>query len=419
MRVTLTDRRIAALRPQPGKRLELRDTQVPGLLVRVATSKRTYMLRSRFPGNPRNSVRREIAEVGTITLDEARATARDWLALIRDGRDPRDVKRQAVAAAQASEASLFGAVAEAYITRKVCQMRTRAAVERTVRNVLIPAWQHRPLADISRREVVALVDGILERGKPARAHAVLALIRALFAWAIDSGLYDLERSPCEQIRRLTRKPDPRSRVLSNDEIRAYWAATEQLGYPFGPLFQFLLLTAARKMEAAGARWREFDLERQIWTVPLERFKSKSPHLVPLTPEVLALLETLPRFHSGDHLFSCTTYGREPVTVLHAAKARLDELMLAQLRRDDPAAQLPPWRTHDLRHVVRTRLAELKVNDTVAEMLMGHAKRDPMQRVYDQSQRLDDIRLAAEAWQSELRRIISKAPTGGKVVRLRG
>ena len=76
--------------------------------------------------------------------------------------------------------------------------------------------------------------------------------------------------------------------------------------------QLLLLTGARKSEVAGARWSEFDLKKKIWTVPPERFKSNASHLVPLSDQALAIIEALPRFTKGDHLFT-TTYGEKPVS----------------------------------------------------------------------------------------------------------
>ena len=76
-----------------------------------------------------------------------------------------------------------------------------------------------------------------------------------------------------------------------------------------PIYRMLLLTGQRKSEVAGARWREFDLEKRLCTIPASRMKMDAAHVVPLTDEVIALLQSLPRFKKGDHLFT-TTYRRE-------------------------------------------------------------------------------------------------------------
>jgi integrase len=278
--------------------------------------------------------------------------------------------------------------------------------------------------------VVRLVEAIDDRGAPIYAALVFSHGRTLFNWAINRGSYGLEHSPCDRVRvgdLVSRRKQPRQRVLSDDELRCLWKATGRMGYPWRQMFRLILLTGTRKTEAAAARWREFsdldDPAKAAWQVPPERFKSNATHLVPLSADALAAVAELPRFRHGDHLFSFS-YGQRPATVLHQAKARLDALMLrylralARLRGEDSAAvTLTPWQTHDLRRVVRTKLAAVEVNDTVAEMVIGHGRRG-LQRVYDQHKYEPQMRRALEAWASELRRIVSP-PRGDNVVPLRG
>ena len=435
-RVNLTERRIAALEPDPAgkQRRELRDALVPSLIVRCgASGNKVYALHTRFPG-AKNPTRRVIGEVsGAMTLDDARTTAKAWLDMIRKGIDPQlEVRRREDEALRAREQARvqqegqFARVADDYLTRKVAGQRQARPVERIVRYVLVPAWGNKLINEITRRDVVKLIEEINDRPAPIYAHAVFGVVRALFNWAVHRDIYNIAASPCDRVKigeLMSRPKEPRQRTLSDDELRAFWKATGRLDYPWGPLFRLLLLTGARKTEAAGARWNEFDLAKARLVVPLERFKSKTPHLVCLSGDALALIAGLPKFTRGDHLFSFD-FGATPSLILHKAKLKLDALMLrylralARLRGDDPAAvKLELWKTHDLRHVVRTKLADLEVNDTVAEMVLGHGKRG-LQRVYDQSKREPQMRRALEAWAAELRRVVSP-PQGGNVVTLRG
>jgi integrase len=431
-RVNLTDRRIAALEPDPtGKqRRELRDALVPSLIVRCgASGNKVYALHTRFPG-AKNPTRRVIGDVsGAMTLDDARTTAKEWLAMVRKGIDPQlEVERREQEAQRALEQErlqqegLFARVADDYLARKVAGQRQARPVERIVRKVLVHAWGSKLVNEVTRRDVVKLIEEINDRPAPIYAHQVFGVARALFNWAAHRGTYDLAASPCDRVKigeLMSRPKEPRQRTLSDDELRAFWKATGRMDYPWGPLFRLLLLTGTRKTEAAGAQWKEFDLDKARWTVPLARFKSKTPHLVCLSGDALALVAGLPKFTRGDHLFSFD-FGGTPSLILHKAKLKLDALMLrylwalARQRGDDPAAvTLEPWLTHDLRHVVRTKLADLEVNDTVAEMVLGHGKRG-LQRVYDQSKREPQMRRALEAWAAELRRIVSP-PQGDNVV----
>ena len=115
----------------------------------------------------------------------------------------------------------------------------------------------------------------------------------MYNWACER--YDLDVSPCDRIRpvRVIGKKSARQRVLSDAELKALWATSARIGYPLGRVTQMIMLTGARRAEAAEARWQEFDLEKGLWTIPPERFKSGVSHLVPLTSDMTALLESLP------------------------------------------------------------------------------------------------------------------------------
>lgn len=99
------------------------------------------------------------------------------------------------------------------------------------------------------------------------------------------------------------------------------------------------------------------------------------HVVPLTPDMLQILATLPRFKGSDYLFSIS--GKKPVLVSSDVKNRLDTAMLAELheaakqRRDDPEnVTLPKWVNHDLRRTLRTGLSRLRVNSDVRANVSG-------------------------------------------------
>ena len=404
-RKTLTDRTLKALKPAPaGARYEIFDAVVPNLGVRVGPQnakgefKRTFVVLARFNGD--NPTRRKLGYCGTITLEQARTKARHWLELLQGGKDPKIEEERERKAERRKQTNTFAAAAEAYI-KTLDGKRTASEIERDIRRVLIPKWGDTPVADITRQDVREVIQGIAKRA-PYMAHLVLAYTRAMFNWICDE--YDLDASPCDRIRptKLIGEKKPRSRVLSDTEIAALWRATEQLGYPFASIYRLLALTGTRLNEVAGARWCEIDLAKRLWTVPEERFKSDVTHLVPLTDQALALIEPLPRFAGGDCLFSSTS-GKKPVSGFSKAKARLDALMAADL-----GTTLKPWRTHDIRRTVRTRLASLRVPDHVAEAVLGHGKKG-LQRVYDQHTYEPEMREALTLWAAKLRDIVTPPP----------
>jgi integrase len=401
---TLTDRGIAALKPAvKGQRYVVSDALMPALVVRVTDKgNKTFLLGARYP-NSKNFIRRELGRVGILTLAEAREKARDWQKLLRDGIDPRDVERRKRIEAERKRGDTFASLAELYIARCVKSQRSGVEAERIIHAELAPRWGKRPLTEVTRGDVIKMIDEIVGRGAPAQAHNAFALVRAMFNWAIDRGL--CETSPADRLRptKLIGIKQPRLRVLTDDELRAIWQAADVMGYPYGPLVRLLMLTGQRRGEAAGARWREFDFARRVWSIPPERFKSNATHVLPLADDAWAMLAALPRWAGGDCVFT-TVSGKKPINGYSKAKKRLDQL-----------TGLEDWTIHDIRRTVRTRLSALRVPEPVAEMVIGHSRRGLI-RVYDQHTYLDEMREALMAWEARLRSIISSPPDSVVAVR---
>jgi integrase len=458
----LTDRMLAGLKPaEQGQRRDYMDAVVPGFGVRVTdkadekgrAANRTFILLARFPGS-NNPTRRSLGGYPLLSLESARNKAREWLELVQKGIDPAEAEArqraeryQAIEAAAEEEkrkeaaakirASLtFGVAIEEYFTRHLKGQRTAHQTERDIRRELLPLWKERPIDEITRADVVAVIEAISDRPAPYMARQIFSHIRTFFNWAINRGAYPgLNASPCDRLSpsKLVGAAKARKRVLTDEELFAYWRAAGRLGYPFGPLFRLLALTGGRRDEIAdmqGAElhpqiarllrsrkdgeaidWRQVDDAIKLLTVPPERFKGETPHLIPLTRGALQIMETLPIFSGGDYLLS-STFGERPISGFSKAKARLDGLMLltlkalARLRTEDPRhLQMKPFVNHDLRRTLRTRLSALRVPENVAELIVGHSKKG-MVRVYDQHHFLDEMREALEKWASLLAKIVS-------------
>jgi integrase len=419
MRKKLTDLLVKRAKPR-GSLTLIWDTEEPGLVLKVtpAGKKIFTLISASFPGKwevagdgkrlfrpkeegePRHQSKRTIGVHPYTTLAEARAKVIEWRRLIGEGTDPESAKREAKRARTLEQANTFGVVAERFIEDHLSSKRRGKVDTREIRREIMPVWQDRPITSITRLDVVELVRPIAKRA-PGVARLILGHVKRIFTWAIEQAAYGIETSPAASVRpqQLIGDKKPRTRVLNDTELRVLWKATEPQGYPYGPLFRIIALTGVRVSEAAGARWREFDLSKRLWVIPRERFKSDAEHLVPLSDDAVALLEDLPKFQKGDHLFT-TTEGEKPVGGFSKAKARLDNLMTAEL-----CSKPQPFVIHDVRRTVRTRLSELKVEERVAEMVIGHGKKG-LSRIYDQHEYLDEMRGALQLWAARLRAIVN-------------
>jgi integrase len=421
---TLTDTFVRGLKAAPAdKRDHYWDAKVPGFGVRVTEhGTKSFILYARVPPS-RSPARLHLGDAGKMGLAAAREKAKVWSDLIEQGKDPRDIERQKLLEEQRKVQTTFAAVAEDFIREKLPAERKGKEVQRDIRRDLIPAWGRRPITDITRGDVIAVIRAKKGRA-PAQARNLLGIMKRFFAWAKDQDSYGVAMSPCADLRA---KPIFGSkltgdRVLSDEELFAVWRATKRMPYPHGSVYQLLILTALRLNEVADAKWPEFDMRNRLWTIPAARMKGTNdkahPHAVPLSDEVCAILATLPRFKKGSFLFS-TTFGDSPVWMNTKVKRRLDHRMLRTLRAlarrrgDDPSkVTLRHWTNHDIRRTVRSNLSRLKIAEEVREAVLAHA-RPGIKGTYDLYDYFDEKREALDLWAARLRSIVSPPP--GNVV----
>jgi integrase len=398
----LTAKFIASRQPAaPGQRAHYWDALVPGFGLRVTDrGAKSFVVYRRWPGS-RAPARRTIGDVKSVTLAEARDKAREWITLAERGFDPAEQQRQSKIAEQRRRQSTFKAVVEAWLASdEVKKTRTANDVARETRDEFVTIWGDWALTDVTAADVAAAIRAKATTA-PGQARNLLGHLKRFFGWAVAQHAYGLEASPVAALKpdRLVGKKAIRKRVLSNEELRALWQATEALDYPFGPLVKLLALTGQRRSDVSEARWQEFDLDKKLWTIPAERYKTDAPHVVPLCNEAVAILENLPRFNRGDHVFT-TSFGVRPASGFSWLKARLDNLVEGKVTG--------PWILHDIRRTVRTQLSALPIPDNVRELTIGHAQ-PGLHAIYDQHAYVDEKRRALELWAMRLHEIISPPP----------
>jgi hypothetical protein len=181
----------------------------------------------RFRGRLR---RFTIGNYPAIRPADARREAQIALDRVRAGGDPAEEKR-ARREARAPEADTFGAVLDDYLNRHLRANRresTYLEAKRCLEHDALPRWRKRPIATITRGDVIDLVDNIVARGARVQANRVLAWLRALFNWAIEK-----ERLAASPVARMKRPAEEqaRDRVLADDEIRWLWTACHEIGWP--------------------------------------------------------------------------------------------------------------------------------------------------------------------------------------------
>jgi hypothetical protein len=463
MKKRLSPRTIRALKPgKDGVRHGdvVMDDITPNFGVRVlGTAERpqhTFCLVARFPGrlHPTRAAiapfafDKEDEGVGAESLRDARSKARRWIRLIEENRDPRLEEARKREAKIREQATTFGAVVEDFVRDKLPSERRGFAVEREIRKEF-KLWWSRPITEITDEDIIRVIRAKAKTA-PASARNILGHAKRLFQWAVDQRTYDFKQSPAATIKpdSIVGKKTTRDRLLNDDEVFAFWRGASRMPYPASATYQMLALSGLRLSEVAEARWREFhptvarairqrgeqpinwdqyDPERLSWTIPAARMKGREDtaraHVVPLTIEMLQILEKLPVFAKGDYLFS-RSMGRTPAIMSADIKSDLDQRMLRTLRAmarkrgdDIDAAKLNPWVQHDLRRLVRSGLSRLKVSEEVREAVLAHV-RPGIKKNYDIYDYYHEKREALMQWAQRLRTIVEPSPTRSNVVVLR-
>ncbi len=377
---TLTDVLVKRVRPPTNGQVEHWDALVRGFGLRVtAQGRKTWVLMKRLRGR---LLRHTLGNYPEIPLAAARDLARTALLLIAEGKNPTDERKRDDERKRAEDEKpdTFAAVAAAF------EANDRRAGPgwakergRVIKRELVPAWGDRPIASISRRNVIALVEAIADRGAPVQANRTLAVLGRLFSWAVNQDL--APGSPCVGLEKPGGKERKRERVLADAEIRALWLAWEARGGIVGTYCRVLMLTAQRRGEVAAMRWADLDLDGGRWTIP--RAKGGHAHEVPLASAAVALLRSLPQQHGCAYVFS--TRRARPISGFGKLKDKTSE-----------AAEVSGWRLHDLRRTAATQMAAAGIAKDIIRRVLGHAEAD-VTSTYVRHGWLAEKRTALETW----------------------
>ena len=425
MAKALTVQSVERLKPDRNKRLEIPDGLLPGLyFVLQPSGVRSWAMRYRHTGKSRKLT---LGPYPVLGLGAARARAREALQVLAFGRDPAAAKQDALRAVRLGDpnADKIATIVETFLERHArAKTRPRTAQEtaRIFRLHVLPKWGERRIQDISRRDVIALLDGIVDQGKPIVANRTLVVVSKLFNWALDRAI--VEMTPCLRVARPTEEKS-RDRVLSDDELRLAWLAAEKVGWPFGPYVQALMLTGQRRTEVAEMRWRELKDGGALWTIPSTRTKNSAAHDVPMSAVAAAIPSRAPVIAGSEFVF--TTSGARPISGHSCAKERIDAIMLqialqeaTETGRDASAVTVAPWRLHDLRRTAASGMARMGIPVHVIEAVLNHRSGaiSGVAAIYNRHSYLPEKRRALEAWAAHVTGLLDR-PAANNVILWRG
>ena len=388
-KVNLTDRAVHAAKSKKGKRTYVWDAKVTGFGLRIEASERkTFVAKYRFKGQQRMVT---LDRYPSSTLAEARAKAQAIIGRAQNGEDPNHTDLLP------TKSGSFAFALETYFEKHCAtalRQNTRHEVERALRREFLPPWKQRDIGDITKKDLVAILDGILGRGTPSAANHAFAYINHFFNWAVSRGV--IVGSPCQGLSLPAAKVS-RERVLSDHELSIIWHQAAKTAYPFGSIVQLLILTGQRRGEVTAMCWSQIDFENRIWTLPPELTKNSREHNLPLSDPALRILENVPRLSEN---FVFPARGSKTTSFSGFSKSK---------RKLSDACGIDNWTLHDLRRTVATGLARANTQPHVIEKILNHSSGtiSGVAAVYNRFQYIDEIRDALNKWSEHVMALQSR------------
>ena len=400
--MVLTDLKVKKLAPQE-RRYEVFDDN-RGFCIRVTpTGTKSWIFRYHFDGARR---RMTLGSYPGVSLAMAREKYAQAVQALQRGIDP-GVKARAARAKRKSAPS-FQDLLDEYWDLELGKTPTAKERRRLVEKDVIKPWGKRKVADITRRDTVLLLDRVRKRA-PITANRLQGVLVRMFNFASERGI--IEHSPLIGMRRP--KEQTRSRVLTDDEIKKLWAALDLENkeiniYRVTKLaLKMILLTGQRPGEVTGMTWAEIDEENKVWNIPAGRMKNSEAQRVPLCPMALDVIEKAKAYSIDcDHVFRSSHKPEKSVSRRGVAKAVNRHWAQMEIKE--------AFTPHDLRRTLRTKLAELGVNDVVAERVLGH-KLQGMAAVYNRYAYDVEKRQALKIWEQRLKEILGIVEPESNVV----
>ena len=344
-----------------------------------------------------------------ITLSAARIAYNKAHEKYQQGKDPAAIKQKD------KDADSIEALVEEFIERGLKQKGNRSwkKYKRNLDKDVLPNWRHRKAKDIKKRDVIKLLDKIVDRGAKNQSTQVFKIVRRMFNFAVERDI--LEFSPCAGLK----PPTPtvtKDRTLTDDEIKTFWHGLDNayMGVDIKRALKLILVTAQRPGEVIGAHSNE--IEGSLWTIPGERTKNKCAHKVYLTP----LAKELFQLGGTGHLFLSTEPGvddkgeefEKAISVNAVAKA-LRRALRGSKRKNgemtEPTIKMAPFTPHDLRRTATTNMASLGFG-VIVDKVLNHTD----QRVtaaYDHYDYAKEKQEALEAHTKRIELLVTGKQTG--------
>lgn len=281
------------------------------------------------------------------------------------------------------------------------ELRTEKEMVSLLDRQVRPRIGKKSIYALRRSDIIKMMDEIEEEVSARQADKALSILSSAFNK--HAARDDHFKSPIVRgMTKLKLRDLSRSRTLTDAEIRQVYAALPQVNPVYARIVDGLLRSAQRLDEIAGLPWTELDGE--AWTIPPERYKTKTEHVVPMTWRLKKIIGARPEGADKKNVFAfSTTDGETPFSGFSKCKKALDKA-INKVREDADLAPIPSWRLHDLRRTARSLMSRAAVRGEIAERVLGHVQ-PGVSGIYDRWAYFPEKKAALEALSVQIDEIL--------------
>jgi len=325
-----------------------------------------------------------------VSLKAAREKLADARKLLAAGVDPGENRKASKAASADRAANSFEVIAREWYDKHAGTWAPNHSkrVMQLFERDLFPPLGDKPIASIAATEVLAVLRKIEARGAGDTAHRARSYCGQIFRYAIATGR--AERDPSSELRGALAPVVGSHFAAVTEPARVAEILRILDGYDGSPVVTMALrlapLVFVRPGELRTAQWTDIDLDAAEWRFVTS--KTKTPHIVPLSSQAVAILKELqPRTGEGRYVFPSARTSARPMS---------DNAVLAAFRRS--SIETDEMSGHGFRAMARTILDEvLGFRADIIEHQLAHAVRDPNGRAYNRTAHLPDRKRMMQEW----------------------
>lgn len=327
-----------------------------------------------------------------VSLTKARKDRQHFRTLLAEQIDPADYRREQEARGTHAHTNTFEVVYRQWLTTK--QDKSESYLHRLTKALelhILPALGDTPIHKINAPDTIEIIQPLAERQALETVRKLSRWVNEVMTFAVNTGL--VHSNPLAGISKAFKAPKVENRpTIRPEELPDFLKTLDgaKVTSTTRCLIEWLLHTMVRPGEGAGAKWTEINFTTKQWIIPAERMKQRRDHIVPLTDQTLAILDTMkPISGHREYIFPSTHKPKESINKSSANMA---------LKRMGYKGQLV---AHGLRSLASTALNEQEFSHDVIEAALAHVDKNSIRATYNRAEYLEQRRVMMQWWSNQI------------------